>query len=169
MNALLPLSQRIYVVDVTIESITELIERNTNIKYNVLIEKRVENGERIILGGGRNMSIKTKVKGNRIQRKVIAYFQKRGYIVSKVEMQSMYAKERDLFGLFDLIALRSDAISLVQVTCNRPHTHKKYMEFSKEYRLKDVYYEQWVWIDRKGWKIFLYRHGKKFKTDMPHD
>ena len=101
----------------------------------------------------------TRIKGNRIQRKCIELLEDEGFLVDKVEKTGKFQKQKDLFGLFDLIAIKPDVVRLVQVTCNRPHTHKEYLEFSKHYPIASCY--QYVWLDRKGWKTFWYVGGKK--------
>jgi len=104
--------------------------------------------------------MKTRVKGNRVQRKAIQQLEIEGYLVDKVEVGGKFAKSKDLFGLFDLVALHKNTKpSFIQVTCNRPHTHKKYLCFSLEYPMVNII--QMVWYDRKGWKIFNYDNGTK--------
>ncbi len=105
-------------------------------------------------------------KGNRIQRMCIERFKSEGYLVSKTEQSYKYSTETDAFGLFDLVAINEEHITLIQVTTNTPHTHKKYIEFSKKYNIENVYYEQWVWYDRKGWKSFTYYNGDKYIEDL---
>ena len=79
--------------------------------------------------------------------------------MDKVEKTGKFAKVKDLYGLYDLIAITKKEVMFVQVTSNRPHTHKKYLGFSEMF--PNITHKQFVWIDRKGWKIFTYRKGKK--------
>jgi len=107
-----------------------------------------------------------KVKGNRVQLKCIKLLESEGYLVGKVEQHGKFVKEKDLFGLFDLIAIKEYDIMFVQVTCNKPHSHKKYLEFSKKYpQVGRSCYFQMVHYDRKGWKVFNYVKGKKYLVD----
>lgn len=98
--------------------------------------------------------------GNKTQRELIKHLKGQGWRVSKVETGNMYSKERDAFGLFDLICINYDKLMLVQVTTNNPHVHRNFKEFSTEYDIDNVLYEQWVWYSRKGWKRFRYQKGK---------
>ncbi len=99
-------------------------------------------------------------RGNRIQRKLILELQQDGFIVSKVEQTGLYTKETDMFGLFDLCCLREDKLLMVQVTAGKaPHTHKRYVEFSLKYDLTSLFFEQWWWRPRIGWKVFEYGSG----------
>lgn len=108
----------------------------------------------------------TRDKGNRVQRKCIEHLEEQGFLVGKVEAGGKFAKVKDLFGLFDLVAIHPNKeINFVQVTTNRPHTHKNFEEFSKKYNLVGTTYKQYVWYDRKGWKIFTYVGGKKLVKD----
>lgn len=110
--------------------------------------------------------MKTKTKGNRIQLKLIKELEKLGYTVGKVENGGKFTKVKDLFGLFDLVAIGKNDVCFIQVTCNRPHTHKRYLDFSIKHDFSRVEFLQYVWYDRKGWVIFIYVHGKKLKYDM---
>jgi len=103
----------------------------------------------------------TRSKGSRIQRKLIEELQKVGFIASKVEQTGRFVKQKDLFGLFDICAIDSDGtIHFIQVTCNKPHTHKEYQKFAEVINPQAVI-SQWVWYDRRGWKKFFYQKGSK--------
>ena len=84
--------------------------------------------------------------------------EKEGWLVGKVEQGGKFTKIKDLFGLFDLVAIKPGDLHLIQVTCNRPHTHKHYQAFVDKYL---VHAYQWVFVDRKGWKQFIYKPNKK--------
>lgn len=109
--------------------------------------------------------VNSRNKGNRNQRKAIEYFESSGYLVSKAERTGKFEKEKDLFGLFDLACIKKGEMLLVQVTTNRPHTHKFYKEFSKKYHNNGVEFWQIVWYDRKGWRKFLYKLGNAIEYD----
>jgi len=107
-----------------------------------------------------------KAKGHRTQLKAIKLLESEGYLVGKVEQQGRFVKEKDLFGLFDLVAIKDYDLRFVQVTSNKPHSHKKYLGFSKKFRLLGgSCYFQMVYYDRKGWKVFNYVNGKKYVED----
>lgn len=110
--------------------------------------------------------VNPRIKGSRIQLKLIKDFEADGWRVAKLEQKGKYTKETDAYGLFDLLAIRKSCFpSLIQVTCNRPHTHKEYEVFAKEYG-EELAVMQAVWYDRLGWKYFFYnRSGKKLVID----
>ena len=111
----------------------------------------------------------TRAKGNRNVRRCKDMFIRCGWWYDDCEKKGKYIKQKDLFGLFDGIAIskNSNKVRFIQVTSNRPHTHKKYQQFVEDYPLSQVIVEQWVYIDRKGFRIFLYKKGKKpTKTDI---
>jgi hypothetical protein len=70
-----------------------------------------------------------------------------------------------MFGLFDLVAIKKGDCVFAQVTCNRPHTHKDYQEFSRDYHNNGIEFWQFVHYDRKGWRTFQYRMGMKIEKD----
>jgi hypothetical protein len=109
----------------------------------------------------------TRNKGNRVQREAIACLERAGYRVSKAGQQiGRFTKEKDFFGLFDLGGIKKGELVLVQITCNKPHIHKDFLDFSKEFTNNGVSYWQWVWYDRKGWVKWEYRFGGKVKYDL---
>lgn len=107
---------------------------------------------------------KRRAKGNRIQRKLIDEMQRDGFIVSKAESGGKFNPEKDLFGLFDLVAIdcvsNKGAVHFIQVTTNRPHKHSDYQEFVDQCVPKAVVV-QVVWYDRRGWKKFFYQPNTK--------
>lgn len=109
--------------------------------------------------------MKTRVKGNRAVRKCINYLKTKGYIVSKAEVGGKFVKQKDMFGLFDLVAIRKGNILLVQVTCNRNHPHKKFQEFSNMYANESIYIEQYIWMDYKGFVQYIY-YPNNYKTKL---
>lgn len=94
-------------------------------------------------------------KGNRAVRKAIDILKLEGYRVSKVEATYKYAREKDAFGLFDIIAICQEGpVKFIQITNSAPHTHKPYDEFAEAY--PHIAVEQWVWISHKGFKKYIY-------------
>ena len=102
-------------------------------------------------------------KGNRIQRKLITYLESKGWIVSKAEVGGKFVKQKDMFGLFDLVAIKPGTVLFVQVTCNRPHTHKNFQSFSNKYANDSIWIEQYVYMDYKGFNKFIY-YPLNYKT-----
>lgn len=109
--------------------------------------------------------VNTRAKGNRNQLKVIKYLEREGFLVDKVEKHGKFVKQKDMFGLFDLVAIRKGNILLVQVTCNRNHPHKKFQEFSNMYANESIYIEQYIWMDYKGFVQYIY-YPNNYKTKL---
>lgn len=109
--------------------------------------------------------VNTRTKGNKVQREAIKRLELAGYLVSKVELSGKFTKQKDLFGLFDLIGIKKGEAVFVQATTNRPHLHKPYKDFSLKYSNNGISYWQWVWYDRKGWVKHQYRFGNKVTYD----
>ena len=109
----------------------------------------------------------SRAKGNRNQRKLMDLYESLGFKVSKVELGGKFTKEKDLFGLFDLVAFKGSCVHFIQVTTNRPHTHKGYIDFAKEHAYTNIIFKQYVWYDRKGWKSFTYtKKGEIIPSDQ---
>lgn len=106
------------------------------------------------------MASKAKIKGWRNRRKAITELEASGWLVDTVEKTHRFAKQKDCFGLFDILALDNQGKTLLlQVTTNVPHSHWKYEEFAVKY--PQVLTEQWVYMDkRKPTKKFRYPRRK---------
>jgi len=112
----------------------------------------------------------TKQKGRRAVVKCVTDFYHRdnGWLVDNVEKHGRFVKQKDLFGLFDIMAIHPERNPIfIQVTCNKPHVHKNYIEFSIQFPLLEIM--QYVNCDKidkaKGWLIFQYKNGEMFKCD----
>jgi len=103
-----------------------------------------------------------KQKGNRNRLKAIKYFESYGYDVAVVERTGRHIKVKDMYGLFDLVAIRKDLCLFIQVASNRPHVHKAFEEYSLRYVFRSIKFIQIVWIDRKEEpKLFEYIKGRR--------
>ena len=111
---------------------------------------------------------KSRAKGNRAVREAMETLEADGFLVSKAELGGKFTKQKDLFGLFDLVAIDPDEgiVFFIQITCNRPHTHKKYEEWVKQFKHPTFYVHQWVKYDYKGWKRFIYTKRKRIVIDL---
>jgi len=107
----------------------------------------------------------TRAKGRRIVNKCKIELVKMGYLVGEVERTSRFIKVKDLFGLFDLVAIKPGNVVFVQVTTNRPHTHKKYLAFTKLYGSGEIWVEQWCFYDYKGFKRYKYYPRGNYETE----
>ena len=102
-------------------------------------------------------------KGNRSVAKCTSILTSLGYRVENVENTRRFAKQRDLFNLYDLIAIhKENPPCLIQITSNRPHVHKLYLEFAGDYA-KHFCILQMVVVDRQGFIAYIY-HSNNTKT-----
>jgi hypothetical protein len=97
-----------------------------------------------------------KGKGQRTRLECMKALKEHGWLVDVIEKTSRFAKVKDCFGFFDVIAVSGNQpAKLIQVTCeSSQHPHKKYLEFAMKYT--GVQIEQWVKRDRKGFIIYAY-------------
>lgn len=108
------------------------------------------------------MSSSARRKGNTTQRKAIAYLEGQGWLVDKVEKTGKFCKEKDLFGLFDLICVMFGMVLFVQVKTNVPAPRKPLSNFCKKYNLC-----AWcmTWYDRTTQQAKSLRsNGRKPRT-----
>jgi len=104
--------------------------------------------------------VKQRTKGNRAVQKCITFLESNGCEACVVERVGRFIKVKDMFGLFDLVSIHpKGGLSFIQVTCNTPHSHKKYQQFTDKYWLAGVTVQQWVWVDYKGFTIYSYCKG----------
>lgn len=101
----------------------------------------------------------TRRKGTAKRTEIKKWLETLGWEVDVVEKTGKFQKIKDLFGLFDLEAIKSPGIiTYVQVTCTNPHKHNPYVLFKQKY----PNFEVWQVIITKGnWKkIYIYgRNG----------
>jgi hypothetical protein len=98
-------------------------------------------------------------KGNDKELKAIKDLQSNGWTAGRVTNNSRFAKEHDLFGLFDIIAVRERVLFLQVTHQGSRHPHLKYIAFLKYHPVpKDsISVEQWAWVPRKGWNKYVYK------------
>ena len=79
----------------------------------------------------------SRAKGNRSRLKVISMLEGCGWNVAVVERTGRFIRIKDMFELFDLVAITEyvhyASPLFVQVATNTPHTHKKFKEFAEKY------------------------------------
>jgi len=107
----------------------------------------------------------SRAKGWRTKQKFIKYITELGWIADTVEKTGRFVKQKDMFGLFDVVAVKN-SVMFVQITTNSPHIHKTFIQWSKDYNIKGLSIIQAVWYDRKDWKFFKYSNGKKTIIDL---
>lgn len=103
--------------------------------------------------------VNAKAKGYRTVRLGRDILHKDGYITDTTEKTSKFVKIKDLFGLWDLIAIRSQeggaVIRFIQFKTNRSGQKWKepYKKFAFDYRSPRVSFEIWNHWDRKGFEV----------------
>jgi hypothetical protein len=104
--------------------------------------------------------VNTRVKGWAARREVMEWFKLSGGDAGVCERTGRFIKDKDLFGLFDIVAYDYEAdLYFVQITNTRPHTHKPFIEFSK--KKLDITTLQLVRLPQKKWQAFVYYNGDK--------
>lgn len=108
--------------------------------------------------------VKTRQKGNKARLEVIKYLESRGYKVAIVERTGRFIKEKDMFGLYDLVAVHSVKIGqlFIQISSNVPHTHRNFCDFTMNYKTNAACL-QFTKLDNKGWNVWFYSVGTKSK------
>lgn len=97
-----------------------------------------------------------RAKGARTKRKCKEFYEDRGWQVGDVEKSQKYAKTRDLFDLFDLIAIKGRTVKFIQVKTNKPATQKPYREWAKEHCSNRVECTVATWYDYQDWRLQNY-------------
>ena len=107
----------------------------------------------------------SKSKGRRTVVKAKAFLTERGWEVAECELSGRYRKNKDLFNLFDLVALQENAVPrFIQVKTNRPMKKELLENFSRKYdRLICMCM---TWYDNDGWRLQTYHKGELFEEDL---
>ena len=111
-----------------------------------------------------------KNKGNRTRRRAEDFWRERGYLGDRVELSGKFAKSRDLFssssfGGFDIVALTSKEIVLIQVKTNQPATKQPYIDFAKKYASRQIKVLCMTWYSYKGWRLQWYLQNGNIKEE----
>lgn len=115
----------------------------------------------------RDIMVNNYRKGRKNKRKAKKFLKDENTKIADIENTTKYGKEKDAFGLFDLMCLTEEKVGLIQVTSNRPHVHKDFEEFKKKYSFVKVI--QMVWVDYHGFDIYKYQkdsHEKVIEEKM---
>lgn len=107
----------------------------------------------------------SKAKGNRTRYKCIEYYEDLGYQVETVEKTHRFAKIKDLFGLFDLLAIKDREVLFIQVKTNTPATQKPFKNWAQAHCSKSIRCICWTWYDRKGPRIQEYLPNRKIEEE----
>lgn len=108
----------------------------------------------------------SRAKGNRTRNKCIRFYSKKDWDVEIVEKTGRYVKIKDLYGLFDLIAIKGTTIAFIQVKTNKPAVQQPYIDWAKEHCCENIKCICWTWYDHKGPRIQEYmQDGTINETD----
>lgn len=101
----------------------------------------------------------TRRKGNKARLLVMRSYERQGYIVSIVERTGKFVKDKDCFGLFDIIALHPMlGYSFVQITTTKPHAHAAFTDFAQKYELVNAHVEVVQYVRQKKYLFDMYRY-----------
>ena len=75
------------------------------------------------------------------------------------EKTGKYIKTKDLYGLFDLIAIKPKRTKLIQFKTNKQPTLKPFKNFANTYPQFEI--EIWVWIDYEGFDKYACKPEQK--------
>ena len=98
-----------------------------------------------------------RAKGARTVRKGRDILEKDGWIFDTVEKTGKFRKVKDLFGLFDAIAIKGKNYKFIQFKTNLRGQKWKtpFKEFAKEHSNKYVSIEIWIWFDHKKFEVIV--------------
>ena len=92
---------------------------------------------------------RSRAKGNATLRAGRKLLEAAGWQCSKVEQGGKFAKEKDLWGLWDLACIKGDHIKFIQFKTNKPGVIHPYIKWAKEHRVPNVSWELWTRRDNK--------------------
>lgn len=97
-----------------------------------------------------------------LERKAELILQKKGYRTYRVKGSTPYSRNVDIFGEFDILAVKHGNKRWIQIKANKPPTNKKVKEllsFYHEHFNKEDRFEWWIYWNRgkrkkkMGWEI----------------
>ena len=108
--------------------------------------------------------VNTYLKGWRTVRKGRDKLERDNWLTADVEHKGRFIKKKDLFGLFDVMAIKPGKTKLIQFKTNQMPGVKPYLEFAENYLQFEV--EIWCWVDFKGWKIWKAKDDQEETFDV---
>jgi len=106
------------------------------------------------------MVSKARQKGYRTVASGKEILHKKGYISANLEKSGRFAKEKDLFNLWDYIFIKGKTHLFVQFKTNQPESKKivnkwkkPFIKWGKKHGSKTVRYEIWNKVDYQGFYI----------------
>lgn len=92
----------------------------------------------------------SRAKGNRNEVKAVKELEKDAWIVYRVKGSTMFNKNVDMFGLWDLCAKKGMLTRWIQVKTNKKPCMNEFEHFAAHYCSPYESVEVWVYKDRKG-------------------
>lgn len=106
-------------------------------------------------------------KGLRTKNKARNYYETQGWMVDDCEKTGKFIKKKDLFDLFDLVAIRDGVVNFIQVKTNNPAKVSTYRDWAKEHCNSNIKCEVFTWYDYEGPKIQDYKEdGSIVELDL---
>lgn len=90
----------------------------------------------------------TRVKGRKNELKAKKTLEDQGYTVEVTKSPSKWQKQQDLFGLWDMMAIKADDILFIQVKTNRNAPKEFYDKVALWPCPNTVRKQVWVYYDR---------------------
>lgn len=100
----------------------------------------------------------THLKGLRTIKKCRDKLEKENWLTAKVENSTKYGR-KDLFGLFDVMAIRPNRTKLIQCKTNTKPPMNPFDKWAKLFPQFEV--EVWIWKDYKDFRIIKCPSQKK--------
>jgi hypothetical protein len=119
--------------------------------------------------GIEKMTAYHRAKGSKNVRRAMNLLEHGGWLVGKCELGGKFTKEKDLYGLYDLVCTIPNIVMYVQVTSNKPHAHWKYQEFADKYAGPNLIVVQLVWVDGVGFTEYRYYPNGPKRVCTFHD
>ena len=90
-------------------------------------------------------------KGQDTERKAVKILINQGYETYRVKGSTRFNKNVDMFGLFDIIAIKPNIVKLIQCKTNQKPNTDMFNAFKERYPQFEV--EIWIWYNYKGFRI----------------
>jgi hypothetical protein len=105
-------------------------------------------------------------KGLRRKYLILKILNECGYNCRNVEYHGRFRKEKDLFGIADILAFAGSELLWIQVTSNVKHSNKPYIDFVKQHKARVI---QIVVLDGRSYLWLDYLENSKLSFDSTLD
>lgn len=105
-------------------------------------------------------------KGSRIELEARKLLEGTGYLVDKKNASRWQSD--DFYGLFDLLAIKSNDVRLIQIKSNKSDFYKARKEIKtwhKDHKIKGISFEIWLREPRKDWLKEFISHPEHQDND----